>query len=143
MDLFLRVLHVAVAAAWFGHKLLVPGDIRSAVTAGTGSTRELLPRLKRAERLGQVTGVGTLLTGGLLIWHVGYDTVAVAVWVGLGLVLLAIVIGAVVARPASHEFFAAADAGDRPAAARAGRVISRVLAAESLLWAVTLVLMLL
>lgn len=141
MDLALRTLHVLVAAAWFGHKLLVPGDIRAAVTDSVESTRELLPRLRRAERMGQFSGVGTLATGGLLIWWVGVEGVAVTKWIGLGLVLAAILTGAIVARPASNAFHASAEAGDRPGAARAGRTITRVLAVESLLWAATLALM--
>lgn len=142
MDLALRTLHVLVAAAWFGHKLLVPGDIRAAVTDSVESTRGLLPRLKRAERFGQFSGVGTLVTGALMVWWVGVDGVAVSIWVGFGLVLAAILTGAIVARPASNAFRALAEAGDRPGAAKAGRIITRVLAVESMLWAATLVLML-
>lgn len=142
MDLLLRVLHVGVAAAWFGHKLLVPKDISSTVTTGMDETRALIPRLNRAERLGQVTGIGTLFTGLGLAWYLGFDTIAVTVWIGLGMVVLAIVIGATTARPASNRFRAAVAESDRPSAAREGRALSRVLALESLIWAVTLALML-
>jgi hypothetical protein len=142
MELLLRVLHVGVAAAWFGHKLLVPKDISSTVTAGVEQTRELLPRLNRAERLGQIAGVGTLLTGLGLAWYLGFGTIGWNVWTGLGLVLAAIVLGATAARPASNRFRAAVADSDRPTAAKEGRTLSRVLALESLIWTVTLALML-
>jgi len=142
MDLLLRVLHVGVAAAWFGHKLLVPGDIAANVTAGMEQTRDLIPRLNRAERLGQVTGVGTLLTGLGLAWYLGFDTIEWTVYVGLGLVLVAILIGATAARPASNRFRAAVADSDRPTAAKEGRTLSRMLAVESLIWTATLALML-
>lgn len=143
MDILLRVLHVGVAAAWFGHKLLVPKDISSTVTAGMEQTRDLIPRLNRAERLGQVTGTGTLLTGLGLAWYLGFDTIGANVWAGLGLVLVAVVMGATSARPASNRFRSAVADSNRPEAAKEGRTLSRVLALESLIWAMTLALMVL
>ena len=142
MDLFLRFLHIAVAAAWFGHKLLVPGDIKAALASGQGESNDLVPRLNRAERLGQLTGVGTVLTGLLLAWFVGFDTVAATTYFGLGLVVLAILIGATIARPASNALRSAISNEDRAGAALAGRQIRRVLAIEGLLWSATLVTML-
>lgn len=134
MIVALTVVHVAVAAAWFGHKLLIPGDIRRSAGASPGDAAGLLARLRRAERLGRLTGLGTLLTGGALVWAIGADTVGVGVWIGAGLVVGAIALGAVVARPASKRLMAAVDAGDRVAASIAGAQIGRVLGVESLLW---------
>lgn len=137
----LRILHIAIAAAWFGHKLLIPGDIRRSIHAGQTESEALVQRLKRAERLGQVTGVGTLLSGGVLMWAVGVDTVSVGIWVGLGLVLIAIFLGATMGRQASKELRDAVSKGDRVAAAVAAGQISRVLRIESLLWLGALVSM--
>ncbi|MGH3649834.1 MAG: hypothetical protein ACRDU9_03925 [Acidimicrobiia bacterium] len=134
MILALRILHIAIAAAWFGHKLLIPGDIRQSAGAAPPQASALLGRLRRAARLGQLTGLGTLLSGGLLAWAVGVETVSVGVWVGLGLVLTAIVIGATMGRPASNQLRAAIEEGDRVAATIAGRQINQVLGVESLLW---------
>lgn len=142
MDLSLRVVHVVFAAAWFGHKLLVPGDLKTALAGGQEELVDLVPRLNRAERMGQVTGLGTLLSGLSVAAWLGFDSVEPQVFVGLGLVVLAIAIGATIARPASNNLRSAVAGGDRTGAAVAGRQIRRVLAAESLLWAVTLVLML-
>lgn len=134
MILALTVAHIAIAAAWFGHKLLVPGDIRRSAGAGPDDARGLLSRMKRAERFGQLTGLGTLISGGLLVWAVGAGTVGIGVWVGAGLVLVAIALGALVARPASKRLMAAVESGDRVAASIAGAQIGRVLGVESLLW---------
>lgn len=134
MIVALTALHIAVAAAWFGHKLLIPGEIRRSAGAGPDQAEALLLRLRRAERFGQVTGAGTLLSGGALLWAVGVDTVGVGVWVGTGLVVASVVIGATLARPASKRLATAVGAGDRVAATIAGGEVGRVLGIESLLW---------
>lgn len=134
MVLTLTIAHVAIAAAWFGHKLLLPGDIRASVHAGQDEWEDLVSRLKRAERFGILTGLGTLLTGAGLMWAVGIDTISFWIWGGLALVVVAIGVGALVARPASKRLVAAVEAGDRVAATVEGQRISRVLGAESLLW---------
>lgn len=142
MILTLRILHVAIAAAWFGHKLLVPSDIRESVHAGQANAEALLRRLRRAERFGILSGLGTLISGGALMWAVGIETVSLWIWVGLALVLVAIGIGAIVARPASKRLRAAVSRGDRVEATVAGRQINRVLGIEMLLWMGALVTML-
>ena len=142
IELALRVLHIGVAAAWFGHKLLVPSDLASSL-GDQAAAEALLPRVARAERLGQVTGVGTLLTGLLLAWFLGFSTIGHGVWVGLALVLVAIAIGATVARPASNALVAGVEAGNLEAARTAAVRLQRVLAVESVLWALALVAMLL
>jgi hypothetical protein len=134
MVVTLEIVHIAIAAAWFGHKLLIPGDIRRSVHAGQSESEALLRRMKRAERFGILTGLGTLLSGGALMWLVGVDTVAIGIWVGLGLVLAAIVLGATLGRPASKRLREAVARGDRVEATIAGGQVSRVLGLESLLW---------
>jgi hypothetical protein len=141
MILTLDILHIALAAAWFGHKLLIPGDIRSSVHAGQTESEALLARLRRAERFGILTGVGTLLSGSALLWLLGPEAVALWIWVGLALVVVAIGIGATIARPASRRLREAVGRGDRVEATVAGRQVNRVLAAESLLWVGALVTM--
>lgn len=141
MILTLRILHVAIAAAWFGHKLLVPADIRESVHSGGAVSEALLARLRRAEWFGILSGLGTLLSGGALTWAVGVETVRFWIWVGLVLVLVAVGLGVVVARPASRRLRTAVANGDRVEATVAGRQINRVLALESLLWLGALVTM--
>ena len=142
MILALRIAHIAIAAAWFGHKLLVPADIRESVHASRAEAEALIARLRRAERLGVLTGLGTLISGGALMWAVGVHTVSLWIWVGLALVLVAVGIGATVARPASKRLRAAVSREDRVEATLAGRQVSRVLGIESLLWLGALVTML-
>jgi hypothetical protein len=141
MILVLDILHIALAAAWFGHKLLIPGDIRSSVHAGQAESEALLKRLRRAERFGILTGIGTLLSGSALLWLLGPETVALWIWVGLALVVVAIGIGGTIARPASRRLREAVGRGDRVEATVAGRQVNRVLAAESRLWVGALVTM--
>jgi hypothetical protein len=139
----LKALHIGVAAAWFGHKLLIPTDLRQSITAGVDAARRLLPRLERAERLGIATGMGTLLTGLGLAWAIGFGVVRTPIWVGLGLVVAAIAIGAIVARPASIRLRSAVASGDLAVAGSNARTLTGVLSAEALLWSAALVTMLL
>ncbi|NNF65504.1 MAG: hypothetical protein HKN07_14775 [Acidimicrobiia bacterium] len=138
-----RVLHVGLAAAWFGHKLLIPADLRRSLGAGVEPAQALIVRLGLAEKLGVITGLGTLLTGVVMVLMIGATVVRSGIYVGLGLVLGAIAIGATVARPASARLRAAVTVGNLEAAVSEGRTLSQVLAAESLLWAGALVSMLL
>lgn len=130
----LNILHIAIAAAWFGHKLLVPGDIRASAGARTGAAAPFLARLQRAERFGFTTGLGTLLSGAALWWVVGFDAVDAGVWIGAGLVIGAILIGATMGRPATKRLREAVESGDRVAATVAGGRVNRVLGIESLVW---------
>jgi hypothetical protein len=141
MILALRIAHIAIAAAWFGHKLLIPGDIRRSISGDPDLAGPFLDRLRRAERFGQLTGIGTLLSGVALLGAVGVETVDVGVWIGLGLVVTAIAVGAIVARPASTELREAVGRGDRVEATIAARRISQVLSVESVLWVGALVAM--
>lgn len=130
----LTILHIAIAAAWFGHKLLIPGDIRASAGVRAEMGEPFLERLRRAERMGIATGLATLLSGAALWWAVGFDAVDPGVWVGAGFVLGAILIGATMGRPASQKLRAAIEAHDRVAATVAGARVNRVLGIESLLW---------
>lgn len=137
-----RVLHIGTAAAWFGHKLLIPPDIGRSLRS-VGEARSLVVRLRRAEPLGIGTGMGTLATGAILVLLVGADAVGAWIWVGLGLVVAAIVLGASLARPASTRLQAAVRRSDLNEARTQGQRLSRLLVAEALLWAAALVTMLL
>ncbi len=128
----LTILHVAIAAAWFGHKLLVPGDVRASTRLDQAGP--FVARLQRAERFGIATGVGTALSGAALWWAVGFDTVDLGVWIGAGLVVGAMVVGATLGRPASKRLIAAIQHGDRVEATVAGNRVNQVLGLESLLW---------
>lgn len=134
MVVTLKILHIALAAAWFGHKLLVPGDIRASVRSSPIEATGFLDRLRRAEMLGIVTGLGTLLAGGALAYAVDASTVGYGVWIGATLVVAAIAVGAIFARPASTRLRAAVQSGDRVAATVAGNRVNRVLGIEALLW---------
>jgi hypothetical protein len=139
VELIIRILHVGLASAWFGHKLLIPADMRRSIAAGEGPS--LMVRLAGAERLGQITGVGTLATGLALVWLIGPGSVRAPIWVGAGAVIVAFVLGATIARPASNRLRAAVAAGDVTAGTHAA-TLGRLLMVESVLWGVALVSML-
>jgi hypothetical protein len=75
------------------------------------------------------------------MWLVGIDTVDTGIWVGLGLVVVALIVGAMTGRPASRLLRDAVARGDRVEATIAGGQVSRVLGLESLLWIGALVSM--
>lgn len=134
MVVALQILHIALAAAWFGHKLLVPGDIRASAKAAPEGSAAFVGRLRRAQRLGIITGLGTLAAGIGLAYAIDASTVGYGVWIGATLVVVAIVVGAVFARPASNRLQQAVVAGDRVEATVAGNRLTNVLGVEGLLW---------
>ena len=73
---------------------------------------------------------------------IGPAVVSSGIYVGLGLVLAAIAVGATVARPASVRLREAVTAGDLEAAGLEALRVSEVLVAESVLWSAALVSML-
>ncbi len=81
------------------------------------------------------------MTGGLLVMLIGQGSVGWGVWAGLGLVLTAIALGAVVARPASNLLRSSVLEGDLNSARTSAKRLSRVLIAESLLWSAALIAM--
>lgn len=134
MVVALQILHIALAAAWFGHKLVVPGDIRASAKSAPEGGAAFVSRLRRAQRLGIVTGSGTLAAGVGLAYAVDASTVGYGVWIGATLVVAAIVVGAIFGRPSSKRLQEAVIAGDRVAATVAGNRLNNVLGLEGLLW---------
>jgi uncharacterized membrane protein len=135
------ILHVLLAAAWFGHKLLIPRDVRVSVRQ-PASASLLIDRMSRAQRLGIVSGLGTLATGLWLIYlTTGFMDAAITTYVALGAVLAIFVVGASVARPAWNRIRDAVVADDIPTAAASVTGFTRALNLESLLWILALTMM--
>lgn len=135
------ILHVVFAAAWFGHKLLIPRDVRVSVRT-IESGKLLIDRMQRARRLGVLSGLGTLGTGIWLVYlTTGFFDAPVTMYVALGVVLLMFVVGATVARIAWNEIRDAIAANDVPAAAGGVAAFNRALNLESLLWILALTMM--
>lgn len=143
MILITKIIHVAFAAAWFGHKLLVPRDIRASIHS-RHEHMGLIQRIVRAERVGIVSGVGTLVSGiGLIVLTTGVAEAPLRIWLGLAAVLAMFVVGAVVARPAWRDVRGGLEANDLPeAASRVGALVG-ALRLEALLWILALTTMLL
>ncbi len=136
-----RVAHVVVAAAWFGHKLLIPADLRHAAAGLDGPDLQLVARLRRSQRLGTLTGLGTLATGAALIALIGQDLVPFRIYVGLGLVLVMFLVASIMGRPAWGSLKSSLEEGARTTATSAARRLARSLNIESMLWVAALVTM--
>ena len=135
------VVHIAFAAAWFGHKLLIPRDVRNSVR-DPASGANLLDRMKRAQALGLFSGLVTLGTGiWLMILTTGIAEAALTTYVALGAVLAMFLVGGLVARPAWATIRDAIRSGDTPGAVGGVTSFNRAINLESLLWILALSMM--
>lgn len=141
--LVIKILHVISAAIWFGHKALLPRDIRHSLHK-RHEHQGLSVRMARAERVGIVAGLATLATGlGLVHLTTGFDATPLRIWIGLAGVLGILLVGGLVSSPAWREVRAGLEANDLPAAvARVGALVGG-LRLEGLLWVLALTTMLL
>jgi hypothetical protein len=137
----IRILHIGLAAAWFGHKLLIPMDLRETLRTIDGRDQSLLVRLQGAQRLGLITGTGTLATGVTLIVLIGPVAVSPWVFAGLTLVIAMFAVGALLARPSWNRLKASVETGDRRSARIAADALTRALNIESVVWVAVLVTM--
>jgi hypothetical protein len=135
------IAHVAFAAAWFGHKLLIPRDVRVSVRE-PDSGRNLVSRMRRAQRLGLLSGLLTLGTG---VWLVtlttGFSEAPVEIHISLAIVMVMLIVGFIAARPAWKRIKDAIDAGDTPGAVGGVTSFNRAMNLESLLWILALTMM--
>lgn len=133
-----KILHIAFAAAWFGHKILIPRDVRQSVHDKSAGPA-LIQRMSRAERLGIGSGLMTILTGiGLILLGPGFADTPLQIYFGLAAALGMFVVGATVARPAWREIRAGIETSDSPRAAAGVKPLARALVVENLLWVVAL-----
>ena len=135
------IIHIAVAAAWFGHKLLIPRDVRTSVREPE-SGKYLVDRMRRARTFGIAAGVLTLGTG---IWLVtltsGFAEAPVTIHIAMGAVIAILLVGLLVARPAWKRIASAIADGDTPAAVGGAKSLNSALHLESLLWILALAMM--
>lgn len=142
MLVFVKVLHIAFAAAWFGHKLLIPRDLDHSLQEQSLADG-LVRRMRIAERLGIGAGLGTLLTGvGLVFMTTDWSEASLGIWIGLVAVLLMFVVGGSMARPGWMRIEAAVQEGALSKAQKETAVFKRTLAAENTLWIIALTAML-
>lgn len=135
------ILHVLFAAAWFGHKLLIPRDVRVSVRHPE-SAAFLIERMDRAKRLGMLTGLGTLATGvWLMDLTTGLTRARFEIYVALAAVLAMFLVGALYAGPAWNRIREAVDAEDTPGAVGGATAFNRALNLETLLWVLALTMM--
>lgn len=137
----LTIVHIAAAAAWFGHKLLIPGDVHASIRDVEGAAR-FVARISRARRLGVIAGILTIGTGVWLLYEVfGFSDAPVRIWVGLGAALAIFLVAYSITRPAWRRIRSGMEQGD-PASASSGVVRFRqALMLENLLWVLALATM--
>jgi len=136
--LALKIAHVAFAAAWFGHKLLIPRDIHHSIRDIEGAG-QFFGRMKRAERFGITAGVLTVASGlGLMYLDSGFMDAPFRIYLGLGAALAMFVVGAFVARP-SWKVIEAGLSEEDPVHASAGVLrLRQAFMLENLLWLLAL-----
>lgn len=140
MRTLLLIVHIGAAAAWFGHKLTIPREIRTSLAVGGDVAAAMVHRLSVTARLGISSALLTVLSGIGLLWHAAWTATAV---LGLGIMAAigAIAVGAGAARPAWNGLTSAVAGGDLALAAAFGRRFSRFLHLENLLWLAALAAM--
>ncbi|NND01316.1 MAG: hypothetical protein HKN91_00880 [Acidimicrobiia bacterium] len=138
MVIFLKIVHVTVAAVWLGHKVLVPFDLRTVAAAGPESG-DAVAKVEMASRIGQTSGLLTFFSGLALIYAVGgFGAVPSGIYVGAGIVIVMFVVGATVARPAWLGVKRSFDVGDTVGARQAAGRLNTALLVEGVLWVVAL-----
>lgn len=134
MMVALKIAHVAFAAAWFGHKLLIPGDIKESVHSVDGAAL-FVRRIERAERLGIASGLLTIASGlGLIYFGTGFAEAPLRIYLGLAATIAMVVIGATMARPAWKTIRMGLLDGDAAGASAGEPALRRSLTLENLLW---------
>lgn len=142
MLIALKVLHVTLAAAWFGHKLLIPRDLRRA-TDPDGDRTGLVARMLVAQRLGIGAGLGTLLTGiGLVFSTTGFRDAQVTIYIGLSAVLVMFIVGGMFASPAWKRIEQSLAGEEATQISADVLTFNRALGIEAMLWVVALSAML-
>jgi hypothetical protein len=140
MRTLLLIVHIAAAAAWFGHKLPIPGDIRRSLSLGGDAVAAMVDRLGRAAPWGIGGALVTVGSGVALLAEAGWRASSL---LGLGVMsaLGAIALGATSARKAWQQLVAATAAGDLELAGAYGRRFSRSIVGENGLWLAALAAM--
>lgn len=140
MHTLLLVIHIAAAAAWFGHKLTIPRDIRVGLASGQDVAVAMVDRLTTTARLGIGSALLTVLSGIGLLAVAGWSA-SVLLGVGIMAAVGAIVVGVTLGRAAWSGLTAAVRGGEFDLAGAFGRRFSRSLHLENLLWLTALAAM--
>jgi hypothetical protein len=134
----LEILHIAVAAAWFGSRLLIPADVSASIHDDRSPTL-FIARVGRARRLSWISGVLTLLTGlGLMQLTSGLFDAPWTIYAGLVAAVVMLGVGWFVAGPPWKRIRDGLERGDAPTASASVPRFRQALTLESLLWLLAL-----
>lgn len=138
----LKILHIIAISSWFGHKLLVPADIRRSLQGDPQAARDLVGRVERAARIGIGSGLVTIASGVALVLTLGgFGVMPVRIHMALALVIVMFVLGGTLARPSWSRARKAIAGGDLDGARAAADRLIIVIVVEQALWLIVLVLM--
>jgi len=145
LKLFLVVLHIALAALWFGAPLMIGSVLKKSAATGQAGFAAGAGVADRMALLGGVGSAGALLTGLALIFSVygGMKGLPVPFHIALTLVLLGVVLSFGFIKPTTSKLVAAAAAADyKPATAASSiKKMSMFSGISQLLWLISLVCM--
>jgi hypothetical protein len=137
----LLAVHVLAAASWFGPRLFWARRLRLALETADAA-KAVIPAIGRELNVTGGAALLTIVTGlGLIFLHGGFHAVSPRIHAGLGLTLVAFVVGLVLEVPAIAKIRAAAE---RSALGEATPHVKRVVMGamiEHTCWLATLVLM--
>lgn len=145
---FLRVLHIAIAASWLGVSLGAGGQVKRALAAGPKLFSQATRELRRRRWLSVIMGSLTVVTGVVLIlsYPQGFKGIRKTIHAALGLGLIKVALGVVILKVPIKRLVTlgerASDQSETPApASDAVRRLAMWSGIDDLLWLVLLTLM--
>jgi hypothetical protein len=140
--LTLRFLHIAAMTLWFTGQLFLPGDARRTI-ASNGDLDALAVRIARGGAVAAIGAVSTILLGFALIFVLGgFAAVPLGINIGMGLGLLAWLVGVTGGRISGNRLIAAIAAkADQATLAGHARKLAMWAGIFQLLWGLTLACM--
>lgn len=138
-----RLIHILSIAVWFGTKLLVPADVRSAIGDGDAAVASAIRRTNLVQKVAISASMVTLASGLTMIFLFGgFGAVPTRIHVGFGMTLAIFGLGAFSVDRRWKRFREAASAGQsRADLGKLERRLAHAMTLENVLWLAVLVLM--
>ncbi len=141
--LFLKILHIACAAVWFGGSISTPGRIRRALILGETEIKWMAMETSRSMKISRIFAGATWLSGLFLVFSVGgFRNVSKSIHMGLGLTTVMLLLEALVIRTLWNGIQKMiTEGGDRSAIQPLKAKLAMAGGMQQLLWLLVLVLM--
>lgn len=139
--LIVKVLHVALAAGWFGVGLSVPGDVRRTIALGPPHLGPLHARLLRTGMIARISAITTILSGiALVLMMGGFGTVQHRFHAAIALAVVTAGVGITMGKLA-EKIVAAGENASPETLSPYAKKIAALSGIHHLLWLTILVLM--